>query len=399
MNLSYSEEHQQFRAEVRAFLKAQWPKREDKPSSAEVKSFRDKAIEAGYLYRGIPREFGGSQQAPDVLKGQIVRDEFSRVKAPGEISSVSISMVVPTLLDKGTAAQKQRFIPPTMAGEMFWAQGYSEPGAGSDLASLRTRAELVDGPNGAEWVINGQKTWSSLAHKATHMFVLARTEPNAPKHQGISYLLIDIKQPGITIRPMKQITGEAEFCEVFFDNARTPADWIVGERGDGWKVSKTTLSHERAGFMGNAEASVQMFEKLIDLAKRSQYLGKPAIEQPQIIERLAKLQARVLAARYSGYRQLSMMSHGEDPGIAPMLNKINASNLYGEIAEIARDLMGDALMLSPDYQSGKVGSERWTGQFFGSLGMAIAGGTSNIQRNLIAERGLNLPRDKSGAEA
>ncbi len=392
MNLSYSEEHQRFRVEVRAFLKANWPRREDKPGSDEVKAFRGKAIDAGYLYRGIPREFGGSEQAPDVLKGQIVREEFARAKAPGEISSVSISMVVPTLLERGTPEQKARFIPPSMAGKMIWAQGYSEPGAGSDLASLRTRAELVDGC----WVINGQKTWSSLAHKATHMFVLARTEPDAPKHQGISYLLVDIKQPGITIRPMKQITGESEFCEVFFDDARTPADWIVGERGDGWKVSKTTLGHERAGFMGNAEASLQMFEKLVDLARRATFEGASAIKHPVIRERLAALHALVLSARYSGYRQLSMMSHGENPGIAPMLNKIGASNIYAEIAAIARDLMGDDLLLAPDPAAGKVGNERWTGQFFGSLGMAIAGGTSNIQRNLIAERGLGLPRDKSG---
>jgi alkylation response protein AidB-like acyl-CoA dehydrogenase len=402
MDLSYSEEHQRFRAEVRAFLKANWlpvVTSNPKPAKTELKAFRDKAIEAGYLYRGIPRAFGGSEQAPDVLKGQIVREEFARARAPGEIGSVSISMVVPTLLDKGTPAQKDLFIPPTMAGEMHWAQGYSEPGAGSDLASLRTRAELVDGANGQEWVINGQKTWSSNAHKATHMFVPARTEPDAPKHKGISYLLIDVKQPGITIRPMKQINGEAEFCEVFFDNARTPADWIVGERGEGWMVSKTTLGHERAGFMGNAEASVQMFEKLVDLARRSIIGGQPAIQNPLIRERLAVLQGMVLSARYSGYRQLSMMSHGENPGIAPMLNKIGASNIYAEIAAIGRDLMGDELMLAPDPKAGKVGNERWTGQFFGSLGMAIAGGTSNIQRNLIAERGLGLPRDKSGADA
>lgn len=391
MDLSYSEEHQRFRAEVREFLKAQWPQRGDKPTSAEIKAFRARAVEAGYLYRGIPRTYGGSEQPPDVLKGQIVREEFARVRAPGEISNVSISMVVPTLLDKGTQAQKDYFIPPTMAGEMSWAQGYSEPGAGSDLASLRTRAEVVDG----QWVINGQKTWSSLANKATHMFVLARTEPDAPKHRGISYLLIDVRQPGISIRPMKQITGEAEFCEVFFDNAKTPADWIVGARGDGWSTSKTTLGHERAGFMGNANAIVDMFDKLVELAKRSNFMGQPAIRHPAIRDRLALLQGHVLAARYSGYRQLSMMAHKQDPGIAPMLNKIGASNIYAEVAAIARDLMADDLLLAPDPSAGKVGNERWTGQFFGSLGMAIAGGTSNIQRNLIAERGLGLPRDKS----
>jgi alkylation response protein AidB-like acyl-CoA dehydrogenase len=393
MDLSYSEEHQRFRAEVRAFLEANWPRSAQRPSPDAVKAFRAKAIEAGYLYRGIPRAYGGSEQAPDVLKGQIVRDEFARARAPAELSGVGISMVVPTLLALGTPEQKERFIAPTMSGEVIWAQGYSEPGSGSDLASLRTRAELVDG----QWVINGQKVWSSLAHKATYMFVLCRTEPDAPKHKGISYLLIDVRQPGVTVRPMKQITGEAEFCEVFFDNATTPADWIVGERGQGWIVSKTTLGHERAGFMGNAEASVALFDKLIDLARRSVYLGQPALSHPLMRERLAVLQGQVLASRYSGYRQLSMMSHGEDPGIAPLLNKITASNIAAEIAAIARDLMGDDLLLEADPQAGKVGNERWNGQFFGSLGMAIAGGTSNIQRNVIAERGLGLPREKTGA--
>lgn len=393
MDLSYSQEHQRFRAEVESFLATHWPARATPPGRAEVQAFRALAIEAGYLYRGIPRAFGGSEQPPDVLKGQIVREAFARAKAPGEISSVSISMVVPTLLEQGTEAQKQQFIPPTMAGEMIWAQGYSEPGAGSDLASLRTKAQL----EGAQWRIQGQKTWSSMAHKATHMFVLARTEPEAPKHQGISYLLVDIRQPGISIRPMKQITGDAEFCEVFFDDAHTPADWIVGQRGDGWRVSKTTLSHERAGFMGNAEALVQMFDKLVDLARRSQFLGVPALTQPIIRDRLAALQGQIWSARYSGYRQLSMIAHQEDPGIAPMLNKLAASNIYADIAALARDLMGEHLLLAPDPAQGKVGNERWTGQFFGSLGMAIAGGTSNIQRNLIAERGLGLPREASGA--
>lgn len=397
MDLSYSAAYEAFRAEVRAFLAANWPLAGEEAGlkrREQEARFRARAVEAGYLYRSVPRAYGGSQQAPDVLKAQIVRDEFGRARAPLEVPGVGVAMLVPTLLECGTEAQRQQFIPRTLTGEFLWAQGYSEPNAGSDLASLRTRARLQDG----QWRIDGQKIWSTLAQYARYMFVLARTEPDAPTpHAGISYLLVDLKQPGITVRPLRQITGGAEFCEVFFDDARTPADWIVGERGGGWKVSKSTLSHERSA-LGGASTSVALFDKLVELARRSRRNGRPAIEDPVVRHRLATLKGFVDAHLYSSYRQLSMTAHGQQPGVVTLMNKLVSTNIGHKVAKIARDLIGDAFLLAPAEDGARGGDEKWINQFMGSLGIAIAGGTSNIQRNVIAERGYGLPRENAGGK-
>lgn len=393
MDLTYGAEYEAFREEVCTFLNRAW-----RPNTALTRAerkeaeaaFRREAIEQGYLYRSIPRQYGGSEQEPDVMRGQIIREEFGRVRAPMEVPGLGVGMLVPTLLECGTQAQKDMFIARTLTGEYLWAQGYSEPNAGSDLASVRTKAELRDG----EWVINGQKVWSTFAQYARFMFAMVRTEPDAPKHQGLSYLLLDLKQPGVTIRPLKQVTGGEEFCEVFFDNARTPADWIVGERGKGWQVSKTTLVHERNSFIGNASTSRGLFDKLLELARNTNLNGRPAIEDPVIRHRLLVLEGYVASHVYSSYRQFSMAAHGQHSGIVGSMNKLISTQIGHEVARIARDLMADNLLIAPPLDGTRgAGAEKWNNQFFGSLGVAIAGGASNIQRNIIAERGLGLPRD------
>ncbi|MBK5123945.1 acyl-CoA dehydrogenase family protein [Burkholderia sp. R-69980] len=395
MDLSYGRAYEQFRDEVHDFLVKRWLPLALQVDAGELPrrdahaTLRSLAVARGYLYRSVPRRYGGSEQEPDLLKAQIIREQFDKVRAPTEVPGVGVSMVVPTLLECGTPWQRDLFIPPTLAGDYMWAQGYSEPGAGSDLASVRTRGELV----GNEWVINGQKTWSSLAHKAQFMFALVRTESAAERHAGLSYLLLDLRQPSVTIRPLRQITGDADFCEVFFDNARTPADWVVGERGAGWTVSKATLSHERGSFIGGASNSVMLFDKLVELAGATTLDDKPAIHHPVIRERLTRLEGYVASHRYSSYRQLSMVAHGQDPGISTLMNKLQASNIAQEVAAIAREIIGDAFMLTGSEDRRSAGPEKWINQYLGSLGMAIAGGTSNIQRNVIAERGLGLPRD------
>ena len=397
MDLSFNEEYEQFRATVAAFLKSHWPVPPEiaaQPRGQQAAWFRTQAIAAGYLYRSVPKEFGGSEQQADILKATIIREEFSKVRAPMEAPGIGNMMLVPTLLECGTQAQKERFVAKTLTGEYKWAQGYSEPNAGSDLASLRTRAELQGSPDDQKWVINGQKIWSTLAQTADYMFVLARTEPDASKHAGISYLLIDLKQPGITIRPIKQVTGGTEFCEVFFDDAQTPADWIVGERGDGWKVSKSTLKHERSS-IGGAQTSVNLFEKLVQLAKESTVNGKPAIQDPVIRDRLVILEGYVQSHLYSNYRQLSMAAAGQNPGHVGLMNKLINTNIGHEVAALAKDLLGDSLLHMPPANARASGPEKWLNQLMGSLGVAIAGGTSNIQRNIIAERGLGLPRGNS----
>jgi alkylation response protein AidB-like acyl-CoA dehydrogenase len=390
MDLAYSRDYEVFRSDVRAFLQQRWagPNRDRARRKEEAQAFRKAAVDAGYLYRSVPKIYGGSEQAPDILKAQIIRDEFERVRAPREVDGIGVTLLLPTLLEHGTESQKVCFIPRTVTGEFVWAQGYSEPSAGSDLASLRTRAEL----KGDKWIINGQKIWSSGAHLARFMFMLVRTEPAAPKHAGISYLLVDLKQPGIEIRPLKQMTGGSEFCEVFFNDAETPADWIVGERGKGWAVSRSTLKHER-NFIGGVDRVTKPFERLVKLARQTTIGNAPAIEDPEIRQRLAKIAGSVAALTYSSYRQTSLVARGEDPGLIQLLFKLSGSNIGHEIAQCARDLMGDSFMLAPMADGGRSdGVEKWNNQFMGSIAVAIAGGASNIQRNIIAERGLGLPR-------
>jgi alkylation response protein AidB-like acyl-CoA dehydrogenase len=396
LNLSFNTEYESFRQEVIQFLQSHWPVSDTgKLLSKQERDtiFRKKAISAGYLYRGVPKQYGGSEQSPDILKATIIRDEFALRRAPMEVLGVGNMMLVPTLLEFGTTEQKERFVAKTLRGEIHWAQGYSEPNAGSDLASLSTRAELVAGADGMEWSINGQKIWSTLAQYADYMFVLARTELDASKkHAGISYLLVNLKSPGVTIRPIKQVNGSEEFCEVFFDDARTPAGWIVGERGQGWAVSKATLAHERSS-IGGAQTSVGLFKKLIELAKSTHYQNIPALEHPVIQERLTTLDGYIQSHFYSSYRQLSMSAAKQNPGRITLMNKLINTNIGHMVADIAKDLIDDSALLMPPTKGRANGNEKWLNQLFGSLGVAIAGGTSNIQRNIIAERGLDLPRD------
>jgi alkylation response protein AidB-like acyl-CoA dehydrogenase len=392
MDLAYGPEYEAIRSEVRAFLQESWPpsgEEAELPREEQQAHFRRRATEKGYLYRNVPRRFGGSEQPPDALRAQVIREEFGRVRAPMEVPGNGISMLVPTLLERGVDWQKDRFIPKTVTGEYKWAQGYSEPGSGSDLASLRTRGELV----GDEWVINGQKIWTSAAQECQYMFTLVRTEPEAPKHAGISYLLVPLDQSGIEIRPLKMITGESNFNEVFLNDARTPADWIVGQRGEGWKVSRTTLKHERNTIGGGSQAT---FESLLRLVRRASIDGHPALEDPAIRERMAALEAWVWAQKYSAYYQMTCDLNGTDSGILPLLNKLLATEIGHEIARVALEVIGSASLLAPFGEPGaRRGQERWMNQFMGSLGNSIAGGTSNIQRNIIAERGLGLPREEA----
>jgi alkylation response protein AidB-like acyl-CoA dehydrogenase len=392
MDLNYGPEYEAFRAQLQAFLAANWPpKGEDAHGSQreQMVRFRAKGIEAGYLARGIPRAYGGSEQPADVLKAHLISEEFARTNAPLDRAGI----ITPTLLAHGTEWQKQRFVRPTLLGEIIWCQGYSEPGSGSDLASIQTRAELV----GNEWIINGQKIWTSGARDADYIFALCRTEPDAPKHGGISYLLIDMHQPGIQIQPLKQMTGASGFNQVFFTDVRTPADWIVGKRGEGWQVSRTTLSHERSG-IGNANGALQQFEALVRLAQRTQMDGRPSIEHPDIRQRLASLEGYVRSHQYSSFIKLSKAAKHRDAPLLNLMNKLLGTNIGHEVSKLSLDLLSDQSLVPPT-PGPRVDAPRdnagWVNRYMGSLGVAIMGGTSNIQRNVIAERGLGLPRDEA----
>ena len=396
MDLSYGAEAEEFRKEVRAFLKEAWtPAAELRGADLKVfiKDFRLKATDKGYLYRAIPKQYGGSEQPVDVIKAQVIREEFGKMRAPMEMGGNGMNMTVPTLLEKGTEEQKELFIRKTMSGEYIWGQGYSEPGSGSDLASVRTKGELS--ADGTKWIINGQKIWTSQGMQSTHMFMLVRTEPDAPKHDGITYLLIDLNQPGITRRPIKQMTGEEgdhTFCEFFFDNAETPVSWQVGERGQGWYVSRTTLKHERAS-IGSADGLGNQFKKLVELAKETGRIGEPVIR-----DRLAQIEGFVLSHRYTSFRLFSCSAAGEDPGNVQLMMKLYLTEIGHEMALLAQELIGEYAFIEPEGAGGRGprgprGPEKWMDQIMGSLGNSIAGGASNIQRNIIGERGLGLPRD------
>jgi len=394
MDLDYGEAAEGFRAEVKAFLADNWPLKGEGGKlsyDAQSKVLRERATKAGYLYRSIPKQYGGSQQPADVLKAQVIREEFGKVWAPTEVAGIGTMMLVPTLLERGEEWMKEKWVEPTIRGDMKWCQGYSEPGSGSDLASLATRGEIV----GDEWVINGQKIWTTGAHDSDMMFCLVRTEPDAPKHGGISYLLIDMHQPGIEVSPLRQMTGGADFNQVFLTDVKTPKDWIVGKRGEGWVVSRTTLKHERNS-IGSTRGTQATLDALIKLAQHSEIDGKPAIQDREVRQRIAQLEGHVLAHKYSGYRQLSKDAKGEDAGILNLMVKLISTNISDSVSKISLDLIGDLGMLScgkDGYASQSKGGPDWINRYMYSLGIAVAGGTANIQRNVIAERGLGLPRD------
>jgi len=403
MDLSYSTEYERFRAEVRAFLEEHWTEADRNSSpppdgaaalmGAVVRSddrataFRLKAIERGYLYRHIPKTYGGGEQPYDPLKSTIIAEEFRRAKAPGEVFGQGPSMLAPTLVEHGTEAQKQFFIRDTLLGTLRWCQGYSEPGSGSDLASLRTRAEL----DGDFWVVNGQKIWTSNAIDADWMFALVRTEPEAPKHDGISYLLIDMKTPGLEVRPLRQMTGESDFSEVFLDNVRVPKQNLVGPRGKGWIVSRSTLKHERA-LIGGSFLTRRTFDGVVMMAQAAQLRGQPAIKHPHIRQRLVELESRLLASEYTGYRLLTMQARGEEQGLAGMVMKLFTTQLGYDVSQTAMNVLGDRGALARgDLNTPDMGMFSYA--YMWALGVLIAGGTANIQRNIIAERGLGMPRD------
>jgi alkylation response protein AidB-like acyl-CoA dehydrogenase len=399
MDLRHSAEHEAFRAELRAFLRDAWPLRGDEAALPEARQhalFRERALARGYLYRDVPRAYGGSEQPPDAIRDAILLEEFAASGVPGSLPSMGPAMLAPTLLEWGTEAQRQRFIPPTLRHEIAWCQGYSEPNAGSDLASLSSRAELA----GDEWVIHGHKVWTSLAAQADWMFGLFRTESGAPKHAGISYLLVPMRQPGVRVQPLRQMTGGAEFYEVFFDGARTAKDHVVGQRGEGWRVSRSTLVHERK-LIGDPNYIRRLFQGVVDLARRTDRQGRPALEDPGIRRRLARLEGVMLAQEYTNLRQLSASAKGAFGKVmVPMLvTKLHSTNLTQQITRLAVDLMGADALAMPNaeeaqgYTIPELTAGAFLSQYAFTIATSIAGGASNIQRNIIGERVLGLPRD------
>jgi len=395
MDLTYTKEEDAFRREIRAWLTKNTPRRQhdDQPLEsgdpkriADAKAWQRKVYEAGYLAMGWPREYGG--QGADVMRQTIVNEELVRARAPGFIGLLGITMVGPTLITHGSEEQKRRYLPKILTADEIWCQGYSEPGSGSDLASLKTRAEIV----GDEFVINGQKVWTSNAQHADWMFCLVRTDPDAPKHGGISYVLIDMKTPGITVRPLVQMTGDAGFNEVFFEDVHASRANLVGGLNNGWQVANATLVHER-NMLGSTTRTQQSFQSLLRLAKSHKRNGRPASQDPLIRQRLADLAIRVETMKLEAYRQLTDTLRGRTPGIAASVSKLVSTELNHDLARTALDIMGSYGPLGrKDPRALDHGI--WPIDFMFSLGLIIGGGTSQIQKNIISERGLGMPREK-----
>jgi len=398
VDLEYGQRYEAFRQQVRAFLEAH---KDERPTTAFFDTKREELarwlslqIEHGYWARTIPKEYGGYGAEPDLLETVIMDEEFNRAGVARGLNAQGPSMLVPTLLAHGTEEQKKRWIGPTLRGETIWCQGYSEPGAGSDLASLQTAAH----EDGDDFVVNGQKIWTSTADKADMCFILVRTEPEAPKHAGISYLLLPMDTPGIEIQPLRTMAGdigENSFNQVFLKDVRIPRTNIVGARGEGWKIANTTLQHERSSLNSNAEGTLL---RLIRLMRNETVNGVPAMASPVYRERLMRLQGRVLSMKYHGMRMLTCSLKGESPGVAGLIVKLQNCQLNFDIAALAIDVMGELGCL---YEHTKYEREKgyWQAHSFFSLGLIIGGGTAQIQKNIIAERGLGLPREPKPARA
>ncbi len=392
MDLSYGPEHEAFRQETVAFIEAN-KHLAPRPGGPSALAWQALLIDRGYAARTIPRAYGGYGADPDILKSRIIAEEFARAQVSPGLGGQGISMLVPTLLEMGTEAQKVQFIGPTLRGEMLWCQGYSEPNAGSDLASLATKGELV----GEDWLINGQKIWTSTAHLAHWMFCLVRTEPEAAKHEGISFLLFSMETPGIEIRPLVDMTGAANFNEVFFTDVRVPQHQIVGRRGQGWQVANSILRHER-GSLADPNTMLSRVNALTDMMKSETLDGRPVMDNPIYRDRLMQIQGRVLAMRCNDLRLLSAAVNRQNPGVAAMVVKLQGTELRHELEALAIDVLGELGLLYGDTPRLR-GHGSWQRDYMYFLGLIIGGGTSQIQKNIIAERGLGMPREAKLATA
>ena len=401
MNLNYGPEYKNFKKEVISFCK-KW---EGVHFVDEAKSpltpitkvggkkitrtkWQSILIREGYFARSIPKKYGGYGGESDVIKNRIIASEFANHGVPSPMGGQGIDMLVPTLLELGTEEQKKQYIEKTLLGEIIWCQGYSEPNAGSDLASLQTKGELVDG----NWVINGQKIWTSTAQYSQMMFCLVRTEPEAKKHAGISYLLIPMDTSGIEIRPLVDMTLKAGFNEVFFTDVRIPEANIVGKRGEGWAVANATLTHER-GSLTDPNGTMNRVNSLIDRMKKETIDGKKLIDIPVYRDKLMGLQAKVMAFQSNSLRVLSAkINSGQDIKMAGMIQKYYGTDLRHELEGFAVDVMGEIGTLYEDSPHLR-DKGSWQFLYMYYLGLIIGGGTSQIQKNIIAERGLGMPRE------
>jgi alkylation response protein AidB-like acyl-CoA dehydrogenase len=352
----------------------------------EARTWSKKLYDAGYVGLTWPKEYGGGG-APHTFQG-IFLEETGRIAAPSHIGGIGLGMAGPTIIAWGSDEQKKRYLAPLLSGEEVWCQGFSEPGSGSDMGAAKTRAVL----DGDEWVVNGQKVWSSWAHIADWCILVVRTDPDAEKHRGLSFLLVDMHTPGVEVRPLKQITGDPEFNEVFFTDVRVPRDSMLGQPGEGWNVAMTTLLHER-GTLGFALTAglEQALTRLVQFAKLRGPDGSRPADDPVIRDQIAQLYIDLQGLRFTNYRSLTSLQKTGVPGPEGSMAKLHWSEANQRLTSLAQSLNGLSAQLDGE---GGVWDGFWVYQQLRSRGNTIEAGTSEILRNIIAERVVGLPKSR-----
>lgn len=396
MDFNYSPAENAFRSELRAWLASALPQGwgetvfepEDEHERAMFRlDWERKLFAGGWSGINWPKEYGG--RGATLIERGIFAEEMARASAPEGINIIGHNLAGTTILACGTEAQKKRFLPPIISSDEIWCQGFSEPNAGSDLASVRTRAELV----GDKFIVNGQKIWTSYAQYAQWCFALVRTDPNVPKHKGLSFLLIDMSSPGITIRPLRQISGESEFNETFFDNVEVPAENIVGNINEGWKIAMTTLAYERGpeDALGRQVRFKQELDKLLVTLCQTMQGDRAAIDNPAIRQRLARAITEMEVIRLNALRSFSVFLDGGDRGADASMTKLYWSHAAQNMYEVAMDALGPAAPIAGFDPAGSAHG-RFQLSWLQSKAFTIYSGSSEIQRNIIGERVLGLPR-------
>jgi alkylation response protein AidB-like acyl-CoA dehydrogenase len=394
MDLNESPEHRAYRARVRAWFE------QNKPGSLDTledrRAWHRKLYDAGFVGMGWPKEYGGQEASP--IEQAIVGEEMTRANAPGTINGLGIGFIGPTLIAHGTEWQKQRYVKKILTAEELWCQLYSEPGSGSDLASLKTSAVR----EGDLYVVNGQKVWSSQAYMADWAILLARTDPTVPKHKGISYFILDMHAPGVEVRRLKQITGSSEFCEEFLTNVKIPVENRIGEEGQGWELAQTTLGFERGGnLLARVTRHKAMLNRLIEVCKTLPRDGGVAIDDALVRQKIGRMIAETEVLRYAGLRLLSKLEKGQRPGPESSVDKLYYSEMDKRHQELIQEILGPYGQVFEglpeewqlDTEPVREGEGSWAHSFLWSRAGTIYSGSSEIQKNIIGERVLKLPRE------
>ena len=379
MDLRDSPDEAEFRAGVRRWLEANLP-------AGDSREWSRKIYDAGYAGLTWPEEYGG-KGAPYSHQA-IVLEEFARAEAPQHMGVIGLGMAGPTIMAHGSEEQKKRYLPKILSAEEIWCQGFSEPGAGSDLSAVRTRIDVHDD----HFTITGQKVWSSFAHIADHCILVGRSDPDSERHAGLTYVIVDMKSPGVEVRPLRQITGESEFNEIFLSDVEVPRENLLGEIGGGWQVAMTTLLHERGTLGAGMQVTYQRnIERLIELSRTIERGGRPAAEDPLIRQKLAQCYAEVQIMRANQMRAFSRISSTGVPGPEGSIQKIFWSELNQRLQQVAQELLGPYGQLEAADEHA-IDHGAWSYGYLRARGNTIEAGTSEIQRNIIGHFVLGLPR-------